>query len=46
MKIFPQTISKERQIAADAGVEKITRKAALVIAFASVFIFFLKLLFF
>lgn len=46
MKIFPQTISKERQIAADAGIEKVTRKAALIIAFASVFIFFLKLLFF
>ena len=46
MKIFPRTISKEQRIAAEAVVEKITRKAALIIAFASVFIFFFKLLFF
>lgn len=46
MKIVPQNISKEQQTSADVKVKEATRKAALVIAFCSVFVFFLKLLFF
>lgn len=46
MKIVPKVISEEQQISADAKVKNVTRSAALVIAFASVFFFFFKLLFF
>ncbi len=46
MKIVPKTASKEQQVFADERVRKVTRKAAMVIAFASVFVFFFKLLFF
>lgn len=46
MRIFPATIVKEQPASADAKVKEITRTAALAIAFCSVFVFFLKLLFF
>ena len=46
MKIFPAIIVKEQPASEDVKVREITRTAALAIAFCSVFIFFLKLLFF
>lgn len=46
MKIFPAITVKKQPASADAKVKEVTRTAALAIAFCSVFVFFLKLLFF
>jgi len=44
MRIFPTTISEEKKAADDLRVKEITRKVAIAVAFAAVFIFFIKLL--
>ena len=45
MRFEPQIISPEKVAKQQKKVEEITRKIAITIAFASVFFFFIKLLF-